>query len=189
MSHEIEAKIKVADPQAVAAALQACGAEFLHELRQVDTYFMDAHKRLRKNDCGLRIRRQHNGGQTSALLTFKGPRSQSRYKSRPEFETAIADPAAMERIFESLGYSKRLTFEKQRRVWRHGGCLVCLDELPKLGSFVEVEGPDENAIDAVLQTLNLHREPHISSGYAALLRQRLKDEQAAETELFLTEQE
>ena len=49
----------------------------------------------------------------------------------------------MEQIFESLGYTKRITLEKTRAIWQLDGCFVCLDELPLLGYFIEVEGPDE----------------------------------------------
>ena len=82
----------------------------------------------------------------------------------------------MEKIFESLGYHKRLTFEKKRTVWSLGGCEVCLDTLPQLGCFIEVEGPDEDVISAILQKLGLHNEPHIPNGYASMMSRKLKQE-------------
>lgn len=185
MNHEIEAKIKVPGLAPVADRLKTLGAEFVHELRQIDTYFMDTHKRLHKNDCGLRIRRQTIGGTTTAVVTFKGARSNSRYKSRPEYETAVADPDTMQTIFQSLGYAKRITFEKKRGVWRLDDCLICLDELPRLGCFIEVEGPAEDAIFAVLEKLQLQDQPHISHGYASMMERELKTEDPHQTEIFL----
>ena len=82
----------------------------------------------------------------------------------------------MEKIFDALGYHKRLTFEKKRALWALDRCEICLDELPHLGCFVEVEGPDEDAISGVLEKLNLHNEPHISKGYAAMMSRKLKQE-------------
>lgn len=176
MSHEIEAKIKVPALGPVADKLKELGATPLHEVRQVDTYLMDSHKLLHKNDCGLRIRQETIGTQETAMITFKGARSQSRYKSRPEFETGISDVTAMEKIFESLGYAKRITLEKTRSVWQFDGCHVCLDKLPRLGCFIEVEGPDENTITDVLTKLGLQGEPHISKGYASMMAHELKQE-------------
>ena len=176
MSHEIEAKIKVAALEPIADKLEQLGAEFLHDVQQVDTHFMDAASQLRKSDCALRIRQQVIGNESSALMTFKGPRSDSKFKARPEYETVIANAETTEKIFESLGYHKTLVIEKKRMMWLLNGCEVCLDELPHLGCFVEVEGPDEVTITSVLEKLNLHNEPHISKGYAAMMSRKLKQE-------------
>jgi adenylate cyclase class 2 len=176
MSHEIEAKIKVAALEPIADKLEQLGAEFLHDVQQVDTHFMDAASQLRKSDCALRIRQQVIGNESSALMTFKGPRSDSKFKARPEYETGVGDAETTEKIFESLGYHKKIEVEKKRRMWLLDGCEICLDELKPLGCFVEVEGPDEEVITGVLEKLNLHNEPHMSKGYAAMMSRRLKQE-------------
>ena len=183
--HEIEAKIKVAAFEPVAEMLKQIGAVFLHDLRQVDTYFMDTHKLLHKNDCGLRIRRQTIAGKQSAMITFKGPRSESEYKSRPEYETGITDVVMMEKIFEALGYEKRITLEKKRSIWQIDDCHVCLDELPRLGCFVEVEGQNESTISDVLKKLELQDKPHVTDGYASMMRHDLKHARIQKKEIFL----
>ena len=174
--HEIEAKIKVAALEPIRDKLKTLGADFVQSVQQVDTYFMDAHKLLRKNDCGLRIRQQIADGLTSANVTFKGPRTDSLFKSRPEYETGIEHVAMMEKIFEALGYYKRLTFKKKRAIWLLDHCEVCLDELTEVGCFVEVEGPNETAISGVLEKLDLHNEPHITDSYALMIARRQKQE-------------
>ena len=176
MNHEIEAKIKVDTLEPVADKLKTLGARFVHTIQQADTYFMDTHKTLHKNDCGLRIRRQNSNGKESAYLTFKGPRKKTRYKSRPEYETGIADPIAAGNILEALGYHKRLTVEKKRSVWQLDNCEVCLDELPVLGCFIEVEGNSEDIISRVLEKLNLRDRPHLSQGYAVMTAKKLKQD-------------
>jgi len=176
MSHEIEAKIKVTALEPIVETLTILGAHFVQSAEQIDTYFMDTHKLLHKNDCGLRIRQQIADGLTSAEVTFKGPRTDSRFKSRPEYETGIDNVAMMEKIFDALGYHKRLTFKKKRDLWRLDHCDVCLDELTELGCFVEVEGPGEAAITGVLEKLNLHNEPHITDSYALMIARKQKQE-------------
>ena len=174
MTREIEAKIKVPALAPTETRLRELQAKFMHTVHQVDTYFMDTHKLLHKNDCGLRIRQQVIGETESAIITFKGARQTGKYKARPEYETGIDNVAMTEHIFEALGYYKRLIVDKQRTLWRLDGCEVCLDEVTQLGTFIEVEGPDEAVIESVLTELNLQNEPHIQDSYAALLGRALK---------------
>ena len=169
INHEIEAKIKVPALAPTVTKLKELGAKFMHNIHQVDTYFMDTHKLLHKKDCGLRIRQEVISGVHSALITFKGARTAGKYKTRPEFETGIDNVEMMENIFEALGYHSRLVVEKKRSMWNLNGCEVCLDELTELGSFIEVEGPDEAAVESVLSELNLDTEPHLHDSYATML--------------------
>lgn len=172
MNHEIEAKIKVPTLEGFDRKLKGLGAKFMHTVHQTDTYFMDTHKLLHKNDCGLRIRRQVLEDTQTAMITFKGARKQSQYKSRPEYETGIDNVEMTEKIFEALGYHKCLAVRKQRSLWRLDGCDICLDELPELGCFVEVEGAAEHSIEAVLRKLGLENQPHISESYAHMTEQK-----------------
>ncbi len=180
MSHEIEAKVKVSALATITEKLKKLGADHLRDIKQADTYFMDSNNQLSLNDCGLRIRREIDDGSETAMVTFKGARTKSQYKSRPEYESGISDAAMGEKIFESLGYSKRITIQKKRSIWRIDDCLVCLDELPRLGCFVEIEGPDENIITEILAKLGLQNEPHISEGYASMMAHQLKSESIQE---------
>ena len=67
-----------------------------------------------------------------------------------------------------------MSIEKKRRLWRLSDCEVALDELPLLGCFVEIEGPDERTIADVQKTLGLSLLPHIQKSYAALMRKKLR---------------
>ena len=169
MTREIEAKIKVAALGPVADKLKELGAGFLHDIRQVDTYFTDTAGQLRDSGCALRIRRQVIDNESSALITFKGPRTDGKFKNRSEYETGLDNGEIGEKILESLGYHKKIAVEKQRSMWRLDNCEVCMDELPDLGAFIEVEGPDETTITGVLEKLNLHNEPHITQSYASMI--------------------
>lgn len=185
MSLEIEAKIRVPALTPVADKLKELGAVFLREVHQADTYFMDADHLLRKKDCALRIREQIADTQHRAFITFKGARTDSKFKNRPEYETGIENVEMMVKIFDALGYHKRLTVEKKRILWSLDSCEVCLDELPLLGFFVEVEGPDEAVITQVLEKLNLQDQPHISQSYASMISEKLKLEGSQEKEVRL----
>lgn len=176
--YEIEAKVRVNDLAAIAARLETAGAALLHDVHQVDAYFMDAAGRLAQNDCGLRIRRQWTDTGHTACMTFKGAKLDGPYKSRPEFETGVEDAEVTEKIFDALGYHKHLAVEKKRSLWTLDACEVCLDTVTHLGCFVEVEGPDETAIAGVLAKLKLENQPVIKQGYASMTAERLKQENA-----------
>ena len=176
MSHEIEAKIKVDALEPIGAKLIELDCDFRHSIRQTDIYYMDADGQLRSSDCALRIRRQVIDDAPLALITFKGPRADGQFKNRTEYETGVADADTAEKIFESLGYLKRITVRKQRSIWLLDNCEVCLDELPDLGCFVEVEGPDEATISGVLHKLGLDKQPHITDSYASMLSQKRKQD-------------
>ena len=67
-----------------------------------------------------------------------------------------------------------LVFEKQRQSWLLDDCRVELDRLPLLGTFVEVEGPCETAIEQVLCKLELDKADLITTPYPILLRDHLE---------------
>ncbi|AQT68300.1 putative adenylyl cyclase CyaB [Anaerohalosphaera lusitana] len=175
MNMEIEAKIKVAELASFAEKLKDAGAAFKQAERHHDSYFIDKGDGLSKSDRGLRLRQLDADGERSVFLTYKGPRQGGPFKSREELEVRVDDFETMSAMLVSLGFEKTLEFEKKRRVWLLDGCEVCLDELPVLGSFVEIEGPEEKAISGVLAKMGLAEKEHISEGYSRIMADALKD--------------
>ena len=173
MCTEIEAKLKVDSLQKAAEALPGLGAEFLYEQLQRDYYFDDADTTFIKTDRCLRLRRQLIGGEEKVFLTYKGPKQQGRLKRRQEIEIELSDGDLAEKLLLAVGYEKILVFEKKRRTWRLGRCEIALDELPLLGCFVEIEGPDEESITRVQIDLGLKALSHIVDSYAVLMENEL----------------
>lgn len=169
MNLEIEAKISVSSLEPVSQRLRQIGAEFLKSVQETDAYLADAEGLLLKKGCGLRLRQQICGSEKRFYLTYKGPRLAGCYKNRTETEIQISDYDAALNLFHELGFNPSIRVEKNRRIWRWESCLICLDELPKLGCFVEVEGPDEQQITKTLEQIQLSDRPHISEGYAWLM--------------------
>lgn len=173
MRVEIEAKLKVDSLKEIAKKLGALGAEFWQEQLHLDIYFDDVHSTLKKSDRCLRLRRQSADESKRFFLTYKGAKEEDRFKKRQEVEIEIEDGNSAEKLLLLLGYNKALVFEKKRRIWRFGGCEIALDELPLLGSFVEIEGPDEHKIADVQKNLGLSGVPVILESYASLMEQKL----------------
>ena len=97
----------------------------------------------------------------------------------------MSDAEATELLLGALGYVKALAFNKRRRLWQLQGCEVALDELPLLGVFVEIEGPDSETIARVQAMLGLRDVPHIMASYACLIDERLSQLAIQTREIYL----
>ncbi|MDH4239631.1 MAG: class IV adenylate cyclase, partial [Phycisphaerae bacterium] len=172
MHTEIEAKLKVDSPQEVERKLGEAGAEFIGEQLQVDTYFDNGEAALKNSDRALRLRQHRMGQKGKTFLTYKGPKQKDDFKKRQEIEIEVADGDSAGELILALGYEKALVFEKRRKIWKLDDCVVCLDELPLLGSFVEIEGPDGERIADVQKNLGMSDLPHIVESYACLMQKK-----------------
>jgi len=173
MYTEIEAKLKIESPELIERRLVELGAEFIAELSQTDYHFDDAKATLKKGDKTLRLRRQVAADRTQLLMTYKGPKEKSNFKKRQEIEFEVDDDA--DKLLGAIGYHRTLVVEKTRRLWRFGDCEVALDRLELLGDFLEIEGPDDETISSVQESLGLSDLPHIPKGYAALTKAKLRE--------------
>ncbi len=184
MGLEIEAKVKVAGLDAIGDRLEGLGAEHRGDVTHLDTYYGGGEGVPIKRGCGLRLRRWIDAAGEKAILTYKGPKQKGRFKKRTEIEVEIADYSAMASLLAAIGYRQELIIEKLRRLWRFRGCAICLDRLPLLGSFVEVEGPDEDIIGQVLAEIGLGGLEHINKGYAGLIKSKLREIGSQDTEVL-----
>ena len=174
MCIEIEAKLKVDSLQEIESKLRQLGAEFLAEQLQTDFHFDDTGGTLIKTDKCLRLRQQKSGENEQFFLTYKGPKEKSNFKKRQEIEIEIEDMDSMQKLLTTLGYEVALSVEKKRQLWKLGGCEVALDELPVLGNFVEIEGPSDDEITNVQESLGLANLSHIPKSYAHLTKDELR---------------
>ena len=184
MGTELEAKMQVADHEAVRAQLRASGAARLGACMELNTFFDDADGALVAADKGLRVRLSCDfaTGDERHVVTYKGPQQTGALKNREEIEFVADDGEQAALLLERLGYAPTLSFEKRRETWRIDDCLVELDELPQLGCFVEIEGPDEEAVLAVRETLELDDRPLVKKSYIAMVDELLKSSGAKKLE-------
>lgn len=171
MAVEREAKMQVPDHAAVRARLVQLGATRTGWVLESNSFYDTQDRRLLAAGEGLRVRRARDleGDGHSARLTFKGPRQPGVLKTREEIEIAVSDADVIEQIFERIGLARVMRFEKRRETYGLDGCEVALDELPRLGPFVEVEGPSEQAVMAVRVKIGLGNTPLLTSSYTAML--------------------
>lgn len=179
MCTEIEVKLKVESHEEIVGKLTSLGAEFIEEQLQIDYYFDYADKTLTKTDTCLRLRQQRVQRSEKTFLTYKGAKEKNEFKKRREIEIEISGADSAEKLLLALGFEKALVLKKKRRLWQLGDCKVALDELPLLGSFVEIEGPDTETITNVQRNLGLYDLPHIPESYASLMAEKLRRQNLA----------
>ena len=178
MSVEIEAKMKVPDLTAIRAKLDAAGGRRVGEYLERNTFFDTEDRSLLAADEGLRVRasRDRATGSVTCTMTHKGPRQHGQLKSREETEVTCGNEADALAMLTCLGFDRVLSFEKRRESWSLGGCKVELDELPHLGTFVEVEGPKDETVLKVREQLGLADRPLSRASYIAMLMTFLQEQ-------------
>ena len=175
--YEVEMKVR-ADHATVREQLVDAGASPLGTIRQVDTYYDAPHRDFAATDEALRVRREHVHGETTAKLTYKGPKIDAESKAREEAETTVGDGETADAIVRGLGFEPAATVEKERHRYAFGEYTVTLDDVTDLGEFVEIETDveTENAVEsareglqAKLADLGLDPADTIRTSYLGLL--------------------
>lgn len=178
MPTETECKIPVTDFEPIEARLRQHRAEPHGTFLQDDRFFDSPDGRLLAADQGLRlrsvVREDQPGAAAEHILTYKGARRKGTLKQREEIESGVSDPQAMVDLLDRLDLSLMLHLQKRRQRYRLGGCWVELDTLPLLGRFVEIEGPDGQAIARVAESLGLDLSCSLTDSYAALLMEQAR---------------
>ena len=179
MPVEIEAKMKLgaSDVAPMIARLRERGGIPLGEFLETNVFFDTEDRALLAADEGLRVRVIINTatGDSTTIMTHKGPNLHSQLKRREESEMKVPSLADASRLLNCLGYSKCLSFEKRRRSFKLDRCKVEIDELPKLGFFIEIEGPTEEAVLQARQSLGLSESPLIKAPYSAMLTEYIQE--------------
>jgi adenylate cyclase, class 2 len=198
MAVELESKIAVASHDGVREKLRAAGAVPEGRVVETNRLFDNAEQALFHAGCGLRVRTAvpvdamwqpvspaDGGRHPKSTYTFKAPQKTSdgrqqasEFKRREEIELAIENPEGMTALLAGLGYTPWIVFEKRRESWTLGERKIELDEIPRLGRFVECEGQDDRAIQAALATLGLAGEAHIVESYPGLIAKHLGESAA-----------
>ena len=102
---------------------------------QVDLYFSHPARDFGVTDEALRLRRENE----RTVITYKGPKLDQDTKLREEIELGVEDLDRMSLVLERMGFRPVIRIVKKRTVYDLQGIHFCLDRLPELGNFVEME--------------------------------------------------
>jgi adenylate cyclase class 2 len=102
------------------------------------------------------------------VLTYKsGKQNEKGLADREEIETVVSNFENTRLILERLGYKIVFIYEKYRSIYRLNDTELFLDHTP-IGDYIEIEGPDGEAIRRSAELLGLNWEDRISKGYMNL---------------------
>ncbi len=128
-------KIKVDDLQEIEYRLTELGAKLKLIANQRDIYYSHPMKDYAKTDEALRIREDSD----KVYLTYKGPKFDSKSKTRVEINVEFSNVQKLMELLEHLGFKRVLIISKERKIYEYEKTEFCLDEVEGLGSYLEVE--------------------------------------------------
>ncbi|MDA0563046.1 class IV adenylate cyclase [Streptomonospora sp. S1-112] len=103
--------------------------------------------------AGAWLRLRDEGGRST--LTLKRVTDPTAIDGTTEVETEVADPDAAAEILTGVGLRQVRYQENDREEWRLGEVVFDIDTWPGLPTFLEVEGPDEEAVRRAAALLGL----------------------------------
>ena len=170
---EIEIKLKSDNFEEIEEKLKENGCVLSEPINQHDVIYshksgMDEFESAKEGDVIIRIRYLKN----MAQLNLKQQRSGEM--DNLEYETEITDPKATHSILTTLGWFPVVEVKKLRRKGKLGEYEICLDQVEKLGNFIELEKltSDDADPEAVreelfkkLESLGLSRNNEEARGY------------------------
>jgi len=163
-NREIEIKLRVADAPRARRQLRESGFRISRpRVFESNTIFDTPTLSLRTAGLILRVRDVKG----TAKLTYKGPITPGKHKSREELEIDAGEPRVLAAILEKLGFQPVFRYEKFRTEFRGDpGGEATLDETP-LGVFLELEG-SPGWIDRTARRLGFSEADYVTDSYARL---------------------
>ena len=168
---EIEIKFAIKETKTITEKLRKLGFRIaVGRHREKNYLFDDPSGNLQKAGKLLRVRKTPSG----QTVTYKGPiATASKLKHREEIECRIEDADVLIRIFQEVGFTIRTEYSKYRTVFEKDNFNISLDET-EAGSYLEVEGPSDEAITSLGEKLGYSEKDFVRRTYAELIGEKRK---------------
>ena len=136
---EVEVKAKIENFQDMEKKLENLGAIKSKKEFQEDIYFNSPIVDFAKSDEALRIRTTKENNDENIFITYKGPKIDSKSKTREEIEIGIEDSEKCSKIFQHLGFTKVRAVKKDRQYYSYKNFEISLDDIEGLDPYMEIE--------------------------------------------------
>lgn len=167
MKTEIEAKFLDINVDELRKKLQSIGASQVQSERLMKRRILDfPDGRLDKIGGWVRVRNE--GDRTT--LSYKQQNDDSLHGTK-EINIVVSDLGETSDLLKAIGLSEKSYQETKRESWVLDGTEIEIDTWPWVPSFVEVESPDEESLNKVLEQLDLKLENAFHGGVAVVYRQ------------------
>lgn len=168
----VEIKAKCHNPEGIRKYLLASGAKFIGTDKQTDTYFNPRHGRLKLRE-----------GNIEKNLIFYKRSNKAGPKSSHFYLIKVNDPGGLKELLEkSLGI--KTVVRKRREIYYIGNVKFHIDEVPELGSFVEIEAGNiladkpeaelRQQCEFYMKEFGIRQEDLIDASYSDMLMQLKK---------------
>lgn len=157
---EVEVKLPISDKERVEQGLKSIGFILGKLLKESDIYYNSAVYDLKKKDMALRIRSCEDmiSGKTKTVITYKGPKLDDISMTRKELETKVEDAEVLQEILSGIGFQPVCPVIKLRQYYHMNNMTACVDQVEKLGDFLELElivEVEEERKSALIQIENI----------------------------------
>ena len=125
---EVEVKAKIDSFEEIEKELEKIGATKTKKEFQEDIYFNSPIVDFAKTDEALRIRTTTEDENTNIFITYKGPKIDSKSKTRKEIEMGIDDSEKCADIFEEIGFEKVRAVRKNRQYYKYENFEISLED-------------------------------------------------------------
>ena len=136
---EVEVKAKIENFIDMKKKLENLGAIKSKKEFQEDIYFNSPIVDFANTDEALRIRTTKENDDKNIFITYKGPKIDSKSKTREEIEIAIEDSEKCSKIFQHLGFTKVRSVKKNRQYYNYKNFEISLDDVEGLDPYMEIE--------------------------------------------------
>ncbi|MEK9181307.1 MAG: class IV adenylate cyclase [Patescibacteria group bacterium] len=159
---EIEVKFLEIDLLAMKKRLTEAGAMDLGEDDINEIIFYDKDFRWLSESKFVRIRQTKKG----ARLTFKQTLDEKTADGTIELEFGVDDRAMADKFLQAVGLTRFREQEKKRHSFRLGEVMVDIDTWPGVPTYLELEGPSEQALKEAALKLGLDwKDAHFGTAW------------------------
>ncbi|MCQ2977685.1 MAG: class IV adenylate cyclase [archaeon] len=136
---EVEVKARIESFESMKEKLDNLNAEKVKTEYQEDRYFNSPVVNFVETDEALRIRKTKSEDYENLFITYKGPKLDSKSKTREEVEMKIEDENKCSKIFKNLGFKEVRTVIKNRDYYKIDNFEISLDDIEGLDPYMEIE--------------------------------------------------
>jgi len=175
MNTEIERKYRLTiNPAELEAKLVSLGAATTGTSLTVDEYFSVPEPTPRSRYLRIRTKDGAEHGSLDYHEVLSDLETQ-------EWETPVGKAETAREIVAKLGFAPDVTVHKERASYWLGDCEIVVDQVRDLGTFMEIEAPDEAALDELARTLLGDSLDVVSgAGYPDLIKEKARAVQPQE---------
>ncbi len=173
---EIEVKVRLNDIDDALEKLRTAGVTLSGVKEQHDVVYCLPADKIKENNPDINWLRIRTENKSTVYFTLK--RSVSGSLDSIEHETTVASAEELEAMLHYMGYVVFSDLVKIRRTGHVGDIELCLDEVPPLGAFIELEKLCDESADGVqvekelmstLDSLGIAYGERMTKGYDELM--------------------